>query len=34
MSYDEGGERFSILLRPPTEKAHWQENGARRCLSE
>src|SRR6266403_3252459 len=25
MSYAEGGERFSTLLRPPTEKAHWHE---------
>src|SRR5271169_6474545 len=25
MSYREGGERCSILLRPPTEKAHWHE---------
>ncbi len=25
MCYDEGGERFSTLLRPPTEKAHWHE---------
>ena len=25
MSFEEGGERFSILLRPPTEKEHWHE---------
>ena len=25
MSYDEHGERFSTLLRPPAEKAHWHE---------
>src|SRR5262252_5402359 len=25
MSYREDNERFSILLRPPTEKAHWHE---------
>jgi 4-hydroxyphenylacetate 3-monooxygenase len=25
MSYREASERFSILLRPPTEKAHWHE---------
>src|SRR5215467_3602056 len=25
MSYCEGSERYSILLRPPTEKAHWHE---------
>src|SRR5437899_6373672 len=25
MSYTEDGERFSTLLRPPTEKGHWQE---------
>src|SRR5262252_9688491 len=25
MSYCEGSERYSILLRPPTEKAHWRE---------
>ena len=25
MSYREDGERFSILLRPPTEKVHWHE---------
>ena len=25
MSYAEDGERFSTLLRPPTEKEHWQE---------
>ena len=25
MSYEEGGERFPILLRPPTEKGHWHE---------
>src|SRR6266550_2853750 len=25
MSYEEGGERFSTFLRPPTEKAHWHE---------
>jgi 4-hydroxyphenylacetate 3-monooxygenase len=25
MSYREDSERFSILLRPPTEKGHWHE---------
>jgi len=25
MSCREASERFSILLRPPTEKAHWHE---------
>jgi 4-hydroxyphenylacetate 3-monooxygenase len=25
MTFAEGGERFSILLRPPTEKEHWHE---------
>ena len=25
MCYDQHGERFSTLLRPPTEKAHWRE---------
>jgi 4-hydroxyphenylacetate 3-monooxygenase len=25
MVFDEGGEHFSILLRPPTEQAHWHE---------
>src|SRR5262249_14546683 len=25
MSYDEGDERFSVLLQPPTEKRHWHE---------
>ena len=25
MSYQEGGERFPLLLRPPTEKEHWHE---------
>src|SRR5215471_12147011 len=25
MSYYEGSERYSTLLRPPTEKAHWRE---------
>ncbi len=25
MSFAEGGKRFSILLRPPTENEHWHE---------
>src|SRR5438270_5445447 len=25
MTFDEGGERFSTLLRPPSEKEHWRE---------
>lgn len=25
MTFDESGERFSILLRPPTEQEHWRE---------
>ena len=25
MAFDEAGEPFSILLRPPTEQAHWHE---------
>src|SRR4029077_17299448 len=25
MTFTEGGERFSTLLRPPTEKEHWRE---------
>src|SRR5439155_15336033 len=25
MSFAEAGERFSTLLRPPTEKTHWHE---------
>jgi 4-hydroxyphenylacetate 3-monooxygenase len=25
MSFAEGGERYSILLRPPTEREHWRE---------
>ena len=25
MSFVEGGERYSTLLRPPTEKGHWRE---------
>jgi 4-hydroxyphenylacetate 3-monooxygenase len=25
MAFEEGGDRFSTLLRPPTEKAHWYE---------
>ena len=25
MSYREAGERYSTLLRPPTERAHWRE---------
>ena len=25
MSYHEDNQRFSILLRPPTEKAHWHK---------
>jgi hypothetical protein len=25
MRHREASERFSILLRPPTEKAHWHE---------
>ena len=25
MSYRDGGGRFSVLLRPPTAKAHWHE---------
>src|SRR5438128_12052334 len=25
MVFDEAGDNFSILLRPPTEQAHWQE---------
>jgi len=25
MSFDDAGERYSTLLRPPTEKTHWHE---------
>src|SRR5260370_25780651 len=25
MAFEEGGDRFSTLLRPPAEKAHWHE---------